>query len=512
MTTNTTIRRSRNTAPAAIAVQGVTKRFQGFAALRDVTIEFLPGQVHVLFGENGAGKSTLIGVLAGIHRPDEGTILLDGQEIQAATPRRARELGVAAVFQEPALVPQLTVAENLALGREPVTRGLVDRRALQRRAAEALARIGSSIRPDAYARDLSRAEQQILEIARALQGEARVLILDEPTASLTEDETGRLFDVVRTLRREGLAVIYITHRMGEIRKIGDRVSVLRDGALVRTCPLGDVTDDELVTLMTGRQVGALFPDIPHRPWAAALELRQVCGEGVRDINLHVRSGEVVGLTGLVGSGKAEIGRLCFGLAKVTSGQIRLNGEDRGPGSPSKRLRQGMVYYPGDRKHDGLIASRPARENVSLSALGRWTRAGFLNRRAERLETEAVLQRLSLRPANPDALPPTFSGGNQQKIVLARGFTRPYGIHIFDEPTAGVDVGARAEIYEAIKDLAASGAAVLLISSDLPEVVNLVHRAYVVAEGRVAGEFSGPDLTEETILPTFFTQHEKEQGA
>ena len=512
MTTDTTTEQFRGAARAAIAVQGVTKRFQGFAALRDVTIDFMPGQVHVLFGENGAGKSTLIGVLAGINRPDEGTVFLEGQEIHAATPRQARELGIAAVFQEPALVPQLTVAENLALGREPMSLGLVDKRSRHRRAVQALERIGSSISPDAYARDLGRAEQQIIEIARALQGEAKVLILDEPTASLTDNETDRLFEVVHTLRREGLAIIYITHRMGEIRKIGDRVSVLRDGALVSTCPLSDVTDDDLVTLMTGRQIGALFPQIPHRPDGLALELRQVSGAGVRNVGLQVHRGEVVGLTGLVGSGKAEIGRLCFGLAKMSSGQIRINGEDLGHAGPSKRLQQGVLYYPADRKRDGLIASRSARENVSLSALGKWTRAGFLNRRQEKIETEAVLRRLSLRPANPEALPPTFSGGNQQKIVLGRGFTRPYGIHIFDEPTAGVDVGARADIYDAIKDLAESGAAVLLISSDLPEVINLVHRAYVVAEGRIAGEFTGDALTEETLLPVFFTQHEKEQSA
>lgn len=495
-----------------IAVQGVTKRFQGFAALREVSIDFMPEQVHVLFGENGAGKSTLIGVLAGIHRPDEGLVLLEGQEIHATSPRAARELGIAAVFQEPALVPQLTVAENLALGREPMTGGLVDRRAVQQNAVKALQRIGSSIPPNAFARDLSRAEQQILEIARALQGDAKVLILDEPTASLTDNETDRLFEVVHKLRRGGMAIIYITHRMAEIRKIGDRVSVLRDGALIETCALTDVTDDDLVTLMTGRQVGALFPHIPHHPGPVALELQQASGgDGVTDVNLQVYKGEVVGLTGLVGSGKDEIGRLCFGLARLTSGRICINGQDLGPASPAKRLRQGVVYYPADRKHDGLIASRPARENVSLSALGRWSKAGFLNRRQERLETEAVLQRLSLRPSNPEALPPTFSGGNQQKIVLGRGFTQPYDIHVFDEPTAGVDVGARADIYEAIKELAESGAAVLLISSDLPEVVNLVHRAYVVAEGRIAGEFAGPELTEENILPKFFIQHDKEQG-
>ncbi|WP_043845749.1 sugar ABC transporter ATP-binding protein [Crystallibacter crystallopoietes] len=494
---------------ATISVTALTKRFQGFPALQDVTIDFLPGEVHVLFGENGAGKSTLIGVLAGIHRPDGGTVILQGQAIQPTSPRHARQLGIAAVFQEPALVPQLTVAENLTLGREPMSLGLVDKRARQAAAAQALQRIGSNIDPAAHARDLSRAEQQIVEIARSLQGEAKVLILDEPTASLTDEETNQLFTVVETLRREGIAIIYITHRMSEIRRIGERISVLRDGTLIRTCPLEHVTDDDLVTLMTGRQVGALFPEIPHRPGSTALELHQVHGKGVHGVDLCVRKGEVVGLTGLIGSGKAEIGRLCFGLSRTLSGGIHINGQDARSGSPAERLRQGVIYYPADRKHDGLIFSRSARENVSLSALDKWARSGFINRRREKLEAEAVLRRLSLRPGNPDALPTSFSGGNQQKIVLGRGFTRPYDIHIFDEPTTGVDVGARAEIYQAIQELAESGAAVLLISSDLPEVVNLVHRAYVVAEGRIAGEFSGSDLNEATILPVFFTQYDKE---
>ena len=502
------------------AVRGLTKTFQAVTALRDVSIDFAAGSVHVLFGENGAGKSTLIGVLSGVHRPDAGQLLLSGSgadagdgglaEITPSSPREARELGISAVFQEPALVPQLSVAENLNLGRESVRGGLLQRRLQLTRARDALARVGSTISPFTMARELSRADQQVVEIARALQDSAKLLILDEPTASLTEDETSRLFQIVRKLRSEGIAIIYITHRMGEIRQIGDEVSVLRDGALIRTCALSEVSDDELVTLMIGRQVGALFPEIPHRPTEGGLELRGVSAAQVQDISLTVRRGEIVGLTGLVGSGKDDIGRLCFGLVPVIEGSVLIDGADAGIASPQHRLTRGIMYYPADRKRDGLIGIRPARENVTLSSLGTWSKGWFIDRKAERAAAAAVLGRLSLRPANPEALPTTFSGGNQQKIVLARGFTAPYAIHVFDEPTAGVDVGARAEIYQAMCELAQSGAAVLVISSDLPEIVNLVHRAYVVAQGHIVGEFSGEDLTEETLLPAFFTEPEDEQ--
>ncbi|AXI80516.1 sugar ABC transporter ATP-binding protein [Peterkaempfera bronchialis] len=488
----------------AVSVRSLTKHFQAITALSDVSIDFLPGEVHVLFGENGAGKSTLIKVLAGVHRADAGSVVIGGAETSAASPRHARELGISAVFQDPALVPQLTVAENLTLGREPMRAGLVSRRERLRIAEEALHRVGSSISPHAVAGDLGRAEQQIVEIARALQGSAKVLILDEPTASLTDEETDRLFAIVRRLRQQGLAVIYITHRMKEIRAIGDVVTILRDGGLIRTCRLDEVDDEGMVTLMTGRKVDALFPSIAHRPGAVALELEGLSGEDVRDVSLTVRGGEIVGLAGLVGSGKGTIGRLCFGLARRTSGRLLVRGKDLGTkAAPARYIGAGVMYYPADRKRDGLVGVRPAAENVSLTALDRWSGRGFLKRGEERRDTAGVLERLTLRPMRPEALPSTFSGGNQQKIVLARGFTRPYAVHIFDEPTAGVDVGARADIYAAIQELVESGAAVVLISSDLPEVLNLAHRLYVITEGRVAAEFSGADLTEETVLPTFF---------
>lgn len=487
------------------------KSFQAVTALKDMTISFQAGSVHVLFGENGAGKSTLISLLSGIHKPDSGEIIFDGRSTSFSSPRAARELGISAVYQEPALIPQLTVAENLTLGREPLKGGFLDRRRQEELARAALERIGSKLPLSAFARDLSRAEQQIVEMARALQDSAQLLILDEPTASLTEEETDQLFKIVKRLREEGIAMIYITHRMAEIRRIGDVVSVMRDGCLIKTTAVADVTDQELVELMTGRKVEALFPQKLLNATEGGLDLIDVSNDALGHINMHVRRGEIVGVGGLVGSGKSEIGKVCFGMSSVVSGRIEIDGKDAGHASPRNRLARGVMHYPSDRKKEGLIAVQTARENVTLSALDKWLGfSKFIRRKAERDDAEAILAKLSLRPFHPDALPTTFSGGNQQKIVLARGFARPYAVHIFDEPTAGVDVGARAEIYQAMHGLAKDGAAVLVISSDLPEIVNLVHRAYVVSHGRIVGEFSGADLNEKSMLPYFF--HEPEMNA
>jgi ribose transport system ATP-binding protein len=487
------------------------KSFQAVTALKDMTINFQAGSVHVLFGENGAGKSTLISLLSGIHKPDSGEIIFDGRSASFPSPRAARELGVSAVYQEPALIPQLTVAENLTLGREPLKRGFLDRKKQAELARAALDRIGSKLPLSAYARDLSRAEQQIVEMARALQDSAQLLILDEPTASLTEEETDQLFKIVKRLREEGIAMIYITHRMAEIRQIGDVVSVMRDGCLIKTTAVADVTDQELVELMIGRKVEALFPPKVLHAVEGGLDLVKVSNEVLTDISMYVRRGEIVGIAGLVGSGKSEIGKVCFGISPVRSGGIEIDGKAVGHASPHERLKRGVIHYPSDRKKEGLVGVQTARENVTLSALDKWLGVfNLIRRKAEQNDADAILAKLSLRPFHPDALPSTFSGGNQQKIVLARGFARPYALHIFDEPTAGVDVGARAEIYQAMHRLAKEGAAVLVISSDLPEVVNLVHRAYVVSHGRIVGEFSGADLNEKSMLPYFF--HEPEMNA
>lgn len=488
-----------------VSVRNIIKSFQAVVALDDVSIDFHPGEVHVLFGENGAGKSTLINILAGVHQPTAGTVHIDGLGADLVSPQRARELGISAVFQEPALVGTLSVAENLTLGREQLRTGLLNRKANRRAAIEALAQTRSRIGLDTMARELGRADQQVVEIARALQDSARLLILDEPTASLTVEETDRLFDIVRRLKADGLAIIYITHRLGEIREIGDTVTVMRDGRIIDTKPIEGTTDDELVTLMVGRKVDALFPEIPYLPREGGLELQAVSTAQLHEASLTVRRGEVVGVTGLVGSGKGDIGRTVFGLTPVQSGSVLVDGSELPAGTPQSRIDQGVIYYPADRKRDGLISTLSAFQNATLSALDSWTRLGFIDRRRERSAATAVLRQMLLRPHLPEGLPGTFSGGNQQKIVLARGFTREYAIHVFDEPTAGVDVGARAEIYGAIKALAESGAAVLVISSDLPEIVGLVHRAYVIADGAVVGEFTGDQLTQDTVLPYFFME-------
>ncbi|BAU33470.1 sugar ABC transporter ATP-binding protein [Microcella alkaliphila] len=488
-----------------VSVRNITKSFQAVVALENVSIDFHPGEVHVLFGENGAGKSTLINVLAGVHKPTEGTVELNGLGADLVSPQRARELGISAVFQEPALVGTLSVAENLTLGREQLRAGFLNRRENRKAAVAAFAQAGSRISLDTMARELSRADQQVVEIARALQDSARLLILDEPTASLTAEETDRLFEIVRRLKAEGLAIIYITHRLGEIREIGDTVTVMRDGMIIDTLPIDEVTDDELVTLMVGRKVEALFPDIPHKPRDGGLELRDVSTSQLRGASLTVRRGEVVGVTGLVGSGKGDVGRAVFGLAALQRGAIFVDAQVLPAGTPRSRIGQKVIYYPADRKRDGLVPTLAAFENVTLSAIDSWTRLGFVDRKAERLAANRVLSQMSLRPNHPESLPGTFSGGNQQKIVLARGFTQDYAIHVFDEPTAGVDVGARAEIYAAIKALAETGAAVLVISSDLPEIVGLVHRAYVIADGAVVGEFTGDQLTQDNVLPYFFME-------
>lgn len=495
--------RAADTFPV-VSLKHVTKNFQAVTALKDVTIDFFPGEVHVLFGENGAGKSTLINILAGVHQPTVGTVEIEGEGADLVSPLKARQLGVSAVFQEPALVGSLSVAENLLLGREQRTKsGVLNRRRNRQLAVEALALTGSDISLETMARELSRADQQVVEIGRALQGSAKLLILDEPTASLTEAETSRLFEIVRRLKAEGLAIIYITHRMGEIRQIGDIVSVMRDGMLVDTLPIDEVTNEELVTLMVGRKVESLFPDIPHKPKEGGLEFCSVSTAELEDVSLNVRRGEVVGITGLVGSGKGDVGRVAFGLTELETGRLMLDGTEVKTGPPEQRIRDGIIYYPSDRKRFGLVQTMAAYQNATLSALDSWTGLGFINRKAERAAADEVLTKMSLRPNLPESLPGTFSGGNQQKIVLSRGFTRPYAVHVFDEPTTGVDVGARAEIYDSIRVLAESGAAVLVISSDLPEIIGLVHRAYVISRGSVVGEFEGGQLKEDVMLPYFF---------
>ncbi|MGY1813330.1 sugar ABC transporter ATP-binding protein [Blastococcus sp. SYSU D00820] len=496
-----------------VQLDGISKSFPGVRVLDDLSLTLSGGEVHVLFGENGAGKSTLIKIISGVYQPDAGTLRIGGARVRLGSPREALGHGVATVYQELSLVPQLSVAENLVLGRWPRRVSFLDRRRMRREAERLSALVGLDVDVRTPVRRLPRSLQQLVEIAKAVQADARVVIFDEPTASLTDAETERLFEVIRRLRAEGRAIVYITHRMHEIREIGDRVTVLRDGTAITTQSVAEVTEDQLISAMTGRAQTALYPDIAHRPGAQALALEAVTTRTLRNVSITVAAGEVVGIAGLLTSGKSDLGRACVGLERALQGQVVLpDGRSRRRLSPAQALLSGVLYYPADRKVEGLALGRPITENMTLGGLrlGGLTRGPFIRRREEQARAAAAADSLSLRPRNVRAPAWALSGGNQQKVMLARASLRPSRLHVFDDPTVGVDVGARAEVYEIIRGLCERGDAVLLISSDLPEVLNLAHRVYVMQEGRVAAHLAGAEITEQGVLEHFFPSIENQQ--
>ena len=494
-------------APALLAVKRISKSFPGVVALNDVSLELRSGEVHVLFGENGAGKSTLISLIAGVHRPTSGEIEFRGHPIELSSVHQARQLGISAVFQEFSLVPQLTVEENLFLGAEATAGGMLDKRRMRARAREILERLGFPIRAGERVAYLSRAEQQMVEIAKAFRGELSVLILDEPTASLTERETERLFGLIEKAKAAGVGVIYITHRLNEIRRIGDRITVLRDGHRVATLPVGEANETRLVELMTGRVIEQIFPRIRFQPGERLLEAKGITTSSgnVRNVSIRIHAGEIVGIAGLIGSGKSELARACFGVERVAAGEVRFAGEVVTGASPRAMLDRGFFYLPPDRKLEGLVMMRGARENIALPSLAHphFSRGWLLDRRAERQRTSDLARRLQLTPPDLERAVDQFSGGNQQKVLLAKALSREVRLFVFDEPTVGVDVATRVAIYEFIRDLCEAGAAILLISSELPEILNLSNRVYVMYRGSLRAELAGADLTEDKVLGHFF---------
>ena len=493
---------------ALLRLEAITKRFPGVLALDQVDFELRPGEVHVLFGENGAGKSTLIAIAAGALRPDAGRIAFRGAPIQLHSVHHARSLGISAVFQEFSLVPQMTVEENLFLGAEATRSGLLNKRELHWRAEAILARLGFPLRPRQQVGFLSRAEQQMVEIAKAFRSELAVLILDEPTASLTERETDQLFRLIEQVKRDGAGVIYITHRISEIRRIGDRITVLRDGRYVATVP-ADTAEEELVRLMTGRVIEQIFPQIAFSPGRTLLDLEHLstADRAVSDVSLTVRAGEVVGLAGLVGSGKSEVGRACFGLLPLARGRVRFQGAAVTGASPRQMLERGFFYVPPDRRDEGLVMMRSVRENTTLAALdlAEFSSGPWLKRAAERQAAQRLAERLNLQPPRIERAVDHFSGGNQQKVLLAKSLTREVRLFAFDEPTVGVDIGTRVAIYRFIKELCEGGAGILLISSDLPEILHLAHRVYVMHRGTLRAELTGAAINQETVLGHLFAR-------
>lgn len=492
-----------------LKTQSLSKHYPGVDALVDVDFELKSGEVHVLFGENGAGKSTLISILAGANQPSKGRILMRGVPVALDDVHAARRRGISAVFQEFSLVPQLTVGENLFLGEEPTRGPFLDKVTQRREGMALLERLGFPLRTNQRVMFLSRAEQQMLEIAKAFRGKLSVLILDEPTASLTEQETERLFDLVGQAKASGVGIIYITHRMAEIKRIGDRVTVLRDGRYIGTVPVAEASEPRLIQMMTGRPITQVFPKVAYAPGELLLETKNLTtvSGSVHDVSIKVHAGEIVGIAGLVGSGKSEVGRTCFGLEAVESGSITFRGEAVAGLKPRAMLDRGLFYLPPDRREEGLILIRNTIENTSLPSLYLKPFSGpvLLKRRDECAKVTELARTLNLQPFDLSRNVGQFSGGNQQKVLLGKALSREVRLFIFDEPTVGVDVGTRVAIYQFIAQLCEAGAGVLLISSDLPEILHLTNRAYVMFRGHLRTELKGEEIAEDRILSCFFSR-------
>jgi ribose transport system ATP-binding protein len=489
-----------------LQTEALTKDYPGVRALDGVDFELKRGEVHVLFGENGAGKSTLISLLSGAQHPTAGKILFEGREVHLASVQDARALGVSAVFQEFSLIPTLTVAENLFLGDEPRRFGFLRKREMRRRAIALLSDLDFELDPDRPVALMTRAQQQMVEIAKGFRGKLSVLILDEPTASITDKETDRLFALVQRIKASGTGIVYITHRMQEIVRIGDRVTVLRDGRKIGTVAARDTPEDELIEMMTGRTISEIYPQIRNAPSEVLLEVEELSSVGgVSDASITVRRGEVVGLAGLVGSGKSELMRAVFGVDRVTAGRICFKGREITRARPGDMLRAGMSYLPPDRKTEGLVLAFPARTNIALPALRSKLkgRLGLISHAARDALTLKVSRDVGLAERNIGRAVALLSGGNQQKVLFAKGLALETDLYVLDEPTVGVDVGTRSALYLLIKRLCEDGAGVVLISSDLPEVLHLSHRLYVMRRGTVAGELRGDQINEASVLGLFF---------
>ena len=485
----------------ALRMIGVSKSFPGVLALDKVDLDVLPGEVHVLLGENGAGKSTLMKILSGAVRRDAGEIELDGQRVDIESPRDAQALGVRIIYQELTLVPYLTAAENIFLGREPCSvPGFVDTKRMREEAAKLLETLGLRLDPDRPVREMGIAQQQMVEVAKALVGNARVLVMDEPTSALTNTEIDELFAAINRLTARGTAIIYISHRLEEVSRIGNRVTVLRDGRKIATHRIGEVDIPHLIRLMANRDLAEHFPKRRVPPGRPLLEVRGLRRAGVLDdINLTVHAGEVVGVAGLLGAGRTEMARAIVGADRRDAGEIRVNGDVVRLDHPADAIRRGIGFMPEDRKTQGLIQLLSVGENTTLPALDRFSRGGLLNRRAAAAAASKLVKDLRIRTPGLDQPVAQLSGGNQQKVVLAKWLATGADVLIMDEPTRGIDIGAKVEIYELMNQLTARGAGILMISSELTEVLGMSDRILVMRGGRIVAEFDSANVTQENVL-------------
>jgi ABC-type sugar transport system ATPase subunit len=481
-----------------ISLRNVSKEFPGVVAVDGVDLEILPGEVHALAGENGAGKSTLMKLLSQVERPTEGEVEISGEPVAFRGPGYAQSLGVAMVYQEFALAPHLSVAENLFLGHEPARGGFINRGAEKEKAVELLGRVGLEINPDRLVSSLTVAQQQRVEIAKALAIDAKVVIMDEPTATLAEKEIEELFGVIRDLASRGIAILYISHKLDEIFRISDRVTVMRDGKIVATMPTRELDEDRLVRLMVGREVGNLYPKPEAEIGEVLLRVEGITrGNFLQDCSFEARSGEILGFAGLVGAGRTELARAVFGADPVDSGTVELEGERLNIKNPRAAIDAGIGYLTEDRKGEGLALQLGVHENVTLANLP--MRAGFISLGTELQTARRRRDELSIRTPSLRRKVQVLSGGNQQKVVVAKWLETHARVLFFDEPARGIDVGAKAEMFGLIGDLAKEGRAIVLISSYLPELLNMCDRIVVMRQGRIAGELQPEEFSEERII-------------
>ena len=494
--------------PPLLRMRGISKAFPGVQALSEVDLTLHTSEVLALLGENGAGKSTLIKTLGGAHTHDAGEVSIDGQPARIDSPQASQTAGIGIIYQEFNLVPGLTARENISLGQEPSRVSFIPRQKETARARKLFQRIGVEIDPDALCRDLTVAQQQVVEIAKTLAQDARIIVMDEPTAALTPREVDGLLKVVRELRTQGIGIIYISHRLDEIDAIADRVTVLRDGSHVATRDKADLERDEMIELMVGRSLDKEFPPHDCQPGAVRLEVKNLSrGNQVRDVSFELRAGEIVGLTGLVGAGRTETARLIFGADRKDTGTVELDGRPIRATTPRDAIRAGICLLTEDRKSQGLVLGQTVQENFGLPNLRQFTQGGLIDRQAESDAFANYVSQMQIKIANHEQPTRTLSGGNQQKVVLAKWLQRNADVIIFDEPTRGIDVGAKYEMYQLIHQLADEGKAILMISSELPEILGMSNRIIVMNEGRVTGEITDvPQATQEDIMKLATARH------
>ena len=489
---------------ALLELSNITKSFPGVKALEDVHFSTDAGQVHALVGENGAGKSTLIKVISGVHPADKGTIRMDGKEVKFRSPHDAQAAGIATMYQELSLYPELTVAENIFMGHAPMRKAgpaeVIDWGAMYERSQEILASLNiHDMDVKRKVGTLNVGNRQRVEIAKALSLDAKVLIMDEPSAALTESDVERLFEIVRLLKERDVAVIYISHRLIEVFQLADKVTVLRDGKFVDSKPVSETDEDDLIKMMVGRTITDLFPKLPTEVGEPVLEVRNLTRHPHSDnVTFDVKKGEIVGMAGLVGSGRSETAQCIFGILKPDSGDIRVSGKAAKIGSPSQAMKLGIAYVPEDRGTQGLVREMRIRENLSMAILDTFTRFGFVSKRAERKSGDELIEQLNIIATSGEQIVNKLSGGNQQKVVVGKWLASQPKMLIVDEPTRGVDVGAKAEIHRLLSELAQQGLGILMISSELPEVLGMSDRILVMRNSRLVAEFSRSEATQQNV--------------